>query len=185
MSLWGYLSKLRTLSISLSLSLFLSLSLAFTLSLFLYDHTWNFLTFPNFLMRMPLWKKNPKIAFVPSKSTFGTPSTEIILIFFASIKIIIIQTLVEIIFIYHYYIFIWNIYMYKYRLENKIQTKFFRSPKKFLLQTIVEIIFIYQIFFRVLGQNEFFYIWGVGYQNRVKRVCGVHFWRNILKIFKN
>ena len=27
-------------------------------------------------------------------------------------------------------------------------------------------------------QNENFYKWGVGYKNRVKRVCGDHFWQN-------
>ena len=30
-----------------------------------------------------------------------------------------------------------------------------------------------------------FHIWSVGYQNRVKRVIGVHFWRNFWKMFKN
>ena len=30
-----------------------------------------------------------------------------------------------------------------------------------------------------------FHIWSVGYQNRVKRVIGVHFWKNFWKIFKN
>ena len=30
-----------------------------------------------------------------------------------------------------------------------------------------------------------FYIRGVGYQNRIKRVCGVHLWRNFWKIFKD
>ena len=34
-------------------------------------------------------------------------------------------------------------------------------------------------------QNENFYIQGVGYQNRVKRVCGVNFWRNFWEILKN
>ena len=70
---------------------------------------------------------------------------------------------------------------------------FFALIKKIFLQTLVKIIFRYQnFFFRVLGppgtpyeQNEHFYIWGVGYQNRVKRVGGVHFWRNAWKIFKN
>ena len=60
---------------------------------------------------------------------------------------------------------------------------FFALIKKILLQTLVEIIFRYHFFFwgggGVLGppygQNENFYIWGDGYQNRVKRVRGVHF----------
>ena len=45
------------------------------------------------------------------------------------------------------------------------------------------------IFFRVLGpplrKKINFYIWGVGYKNRVKRGYGVHFRRNFWKIFKN
>ena len=50
-----------------------------------------------------------------------------------------------------------------------------------------EIKFRYQISFLVLGppyeQKENFYIWGVGYKNRVKRVCGVHFWKKVQHIF--
>ena len=38
-------------------------------------HIWTFLTFPNFLLRMPLWNK--KKSFTPAQSTFGTPSTKI------------------------------------------------------------------------------------------------------------
>ena len=34
-------------------------------------------------------------------------------------------------------------------------------------------------------QNENFCMWGHGYQNSVKRVRWVHFWRNFEKIFKN
>ena len=34
-------------------------------------------------------------------------------------------------------------------------------------------------------QNENFCMWGHGYQNWVKRVLWVHFWRNSWKIFKN
>ena len=34
-------------------------------------------------------------------------------------------------------------------------------------------------------KEEKFHIWSVGYQNRIKRVRGVHFWRNFWKILKN
>ena len=70
---------------------------------------------------------------------------------------------------------------------------FFPLIKKIFLQTLVEIISRYHDFFLGFwdplgppyGQNENFYIWGDGYQNRVKRVRWVHFWRNFWKIFKN
>ena len=32
--------------------------------------TWKFLTFPNFLLRIPIWKKNPKILFYPRTEHF-------------------------------------------------------------------------------------------------------------------
>ena len=56
-------------------------------------HSWKFLTFPNFLLEMPLWKK--KLSFTPTQSTFG--DTQYKNIFFALIKKIFLQTLVEII----------------------------------------------------------------------------------------
>ena len=52
---------------------------------------------------------------------------------------------------------------------------FFALIKKIFLQTLVEFIF------RVLGLPKHieeklnFHIWSIGYQIRVKRVCGVHF----------
>ena len=70
---------------------------------------------------------------------------------------------------------------------------FFALIKKIFLQTLVEIIFRYHKiflgFWDPLGppyeQNENFYIQGVGYQNRVKRVRGVNFWRNFWEIFND
>ena len=58
---------------------------------------------------------------------------------------------------------------------------FFALIKKIFLQPLVE------IFYRYHKKEEKwkFYIWSVGYQNRVKRMRGVHFWRNFWKIFKN
>ena len=64
-------------------------------------------------------------------------------------------------------------------LGHPVQNIFIALIKKILVQALVEIIFRYQEFFRVLGppyeQIEIFYIRGVGYQNRVKRVCEVPF----------
>ena len=71
---------------------------------------------------------------------------------------------------------------------------FFALIKKIFLQPLVEIFFRYhKIFFKgfwdPLGppyeQNENFCMWDHGYQNSVKRVRWVHFWRNFEKIFKN
>ena len=66
---------------------------------------------------------------------------------------------------------------------HQVENNFFALIKKIFLQTLDEIIFTYhKFFFRGLGppgapyeQNENFYIRGAGDQNRVKRVCGVHF----------
>ena len=95
------------------------------------SQTWKFLTFPNFLLRMPLRiNKFQKICCIPVQSTFGTPSTK--------------------------------------------KKKIFALIKKISLGPPYK-------------QNEEklkFHIWSVGYQNRVKRVCGVHFWRNFRKIIK-
>ena len=70
---------------------------------------------------------------------------------------------------------------------------FFALIKKIFLHTLVEIIFRYHKiflgFWDPLGtpyeQNENFLMWGHGYQNWVRRVLWVHFWRNFWKIFKN
>ena len=57
---------------------------------------------------------------------------------------------------------------------------FFALIKKIFLQPLIEIIFRYHSFFNYSFGTpwnimSFFYIWGVGYQKRVKRVSGVHF----------
>ena len=41
-------------------------------------HTWKFLTFSTFCCWCPHEQKNPNILFIPSQSTFWTPSTKII-----------------------------------------------------------------------------------------------------------
>ena len=78
-------------------------------------------------------------------------------------------------------------------MGHPVQKFFFALIKKIFLQTLVEIIFRYHKiflgFWDPLGppyeQNENFCMWGHGYQNSVKRVRWVHFWRNFGKIFKN
>ena len=70
---------------------------------------------------------------------------------------------------------------------------FFALIKKIFLQTLVEIIFRYHKiflgFWDPLGPPMYkiknFCMCGHGYQNGVKRVRWVHFWRNFWKIFKN
>ena len=63
------------------------------------------------------------------------------------------------------------------------QKSFYKPKLKYFLD-IIKNIFIF------LGppttkKKWKFHIWSVGYQSRVKRVIGVHFWRNFWKIFKN
>ena len=70
----------------------------------------------------------------------------------------------------------------------KEKIKVYPFQKNFL-QTLVEIFFKYKNCFKEFGttlQTKWkFHIWGVGYQNRVKRVCGVYFWKySRMKIFK-
>ena len=64
-------------------------------------------------------------------------------------------------------------------LGHPVQNICFALIKKVFLQTLLEIISRYNGFFLGLGppykQNESFYICGVGYQSRVKRVRGVNF----------
>ena len=140
---------------------------------------------------------------------FGTPST----IFFAWIKKIFLQTLVEMIFRYHKFKFhIWSVKracevhfwmhfwkIFSYTLSQSTfgtpSTKKFALIIRISLQPLDEIIVRYHYFFLEfwdpLGppykqQNEEkqnFQIWSVGYQNSIKRVCGVHFRRNLWKIF--
>ena len=62
----------------------------------LITHTWNFLTFPNFWLRIPLWNFFQQILFTPSDSILGTPSTKILFYFCFNQK-----HLVEIILWYH------------------------------------------------------------------------------------
>ena len=71
---------------------------------------------------------------------------------------------------------------------NKNFFSFFALIEKIFLQTLVEIFVRYHenLFFKFLGppgtpqqpkkkEKRKFHIWSVGYQNRVKRVGGVHF----------
>ena len=96
-------------------------------------HTWNFLTFSYFWLRIPIWTFVTK-----THRTFGSPSTKLILISFT--------------------------------LSKKYFWIFF--------------------FFRFLGSpgtpwdpdEIIFHILSVGLQNRVKRVCWIHFWILLLKI---
>ena len=64
-------------------------------------------------------------------------------------------------------------------LGHQVQNYRFVLIKKIFLQTLVEIIIRYKKKSSSLGppykQNESVYILGVGYQNRLNRVRGVHF----------
>ena len=74
-------------------------------------------------------------------------------------------------------------------LETKYKIFFCFNKKKIFLHPLVEIIFRYHKFslgfWDPLGppyeQNENFCMWDHGYQNSVKRVRWVHFWRNFEK----
>ena len=110
-------------------------------------HAWNFLTFPNFWLRIPIW------------------------IFF--LEKFCLHSLTEI-------------------FRHPVQ--FFCFNKKIFLQNLdLDIIKKISLDFwdpngTPCNQNEEkrkFHIWSVGYQNRVKRLIGVHFWRNIWEILKN
>ena len=74
---------------------------------------------------------------------------------------------------------------------HPVQNNFFALIKKSLLTTPSWNNFwiSFNFFVRVLGppyeQKENFYIWGVGHQNRVKRVGGVHFLRNFFENTQN
>jgi len=79
--------------------------------------------------------------------------------------------------------------------NTKIVFFFIISSKNKCWQNLPEIIFgIHQILFQIFGTpwdllgpkwSKKKHIWSVVYQNRVKRVHGFHFWRNLWKIFKN